>query len=431
MYAIGIDIGTTGICGVLIDAEKGGAVRVEVSPNHFQVPSKNCWERVQDAGRILERARQILDQLICDGVEVIGVTGQMHGICYVDCHGRLLSGLYTWQDRRGELIYKEGQSYCGYLGVPAGYGHATHFYNRENGLVPDGFRYYATIYDCFVMDICGNKKPIPHTSSAASFGLPHIGRSCFSGESGAEATGEGAIVGSYRGIPVAVALGDNQASYLGSVKERAGMLVNVGTGSQISMELEEIIPAAPGIEVRPYIEGRYLLVGAALCGGRAYAMLKDFFMEVIRGADPGYGGDIYALMDRWISEFDGMAPSFRNTFCGSRDGRAEGGSISGIQEDNFTPGGFGEGILSGIAGELWELYSRMGRERKALACAGNGVRRNRHLQRRIAECFLMKPRLTVYAEEAAYGAAMFALTCWGSYRDSREVSRLVQYQEEA
>ena len=46
------------------------------------------------------------------------------------------------------------------------------------------------------------------------------------------------------------------------------MLVNVGTGSQFSVYTKDYM-TCPGLETRPF-PGGYLLVGASLCGGRAY-----------------------------------------------------------------------------------------------------------------------------------------------------------------
>ena len=44
-------------------------------------------------------------------------------------------------------------------------------------------------------------------------------------------------------IPVAVAFGDNQASFLGSVNQDCKVLLNVGTGGQVSVYSEELIKA--------------------------------------------------------------------------------------------------------------------------------------------------------------------------------------------
>ena len=80
------------------------------------------------------------------------------------------------------------------------------------------------------------------------------------------------------------AIGDNQASFLGSVGMQAGAaLVNMGTGGQISLLSDQYFEA-PGIEARPLKKGKYLLVGSSLCGGRAYAALERFFKSYVSAA---------------------------------------------------------------------------------------------------------------------------------------------------
>ena len=39
-----------------------------------------------------------------------------------------------------------------------------------------------------------------------------------------------------------------------------------------------------GIEARPFLGGKYLLVGASLCGGKAYALLENFFRSFMKEA---------------------------------------------------------------------------------------------------------------------------------------------------
>ena len=79
------------------------------------------------------------------------------------------------------------------------------------------------------------------------------------------------------GVPVAVAIGDNQASFLGSVPSLTECaLFNLGTGSQLSVPTSQY-RLASALETRPLIPGWWLLVGASLCGGYAYQLLADFF----------------------------------------------------------------------------------------------------------------------------------------------------------
>ena len=138
MKAIGLDIGTTTICGILIDAECGKVLKHFTEHNDF-IASTHSWERIQDPEVIFEKAEWILSRLFEEDVVSICVTGQMHGIVYLDQNGEVQSPLYTWQDGRGELPY-ENTTYAKHLNSFTGYGYVTHFYNKVNYLVPKSTR---------------------------------------------------------------------------------------------------------------------------------------------------------------------------------------------------------------------------------------------------------------------------------------------------
>ena len=72
------------------------------------MPTANEWEKIQDAGAIVKKAEKLLDDLLdkYPQTERIGLTGQMHGIVYIDQTGTCVSPLYTWQDGRGSLCEK-------------------------------------------------------------------------------------------------------------------------------------------------------------------------------------------------------------------------------------------------------------------------------------------------------------------------------------
>ena len=116
MKAVGIDIGTTSVCGILINAATG-CVEKSVTKNSNAF-IKGCaeWEKIQSVDKIMIVATDILENLIatCSDACVIGVTGQMHGIVYTDTNGKAVSPLYTWQDGRGNLPYKN-TTYAEYL----------------------------------------------------------------------------------------------------------------------------------------------------------------------------------------------------------------------------------------------------------------------------------------------------------------------------
>ena len=115
MKSIGIDIGTTSISLVLAGFPDGTLIQAVTLPNNTFLPSARPWERLQDPAAILAKVYPALEGLLSawGDVAAIGLTGQMHGILYLDRSGLAVSPLYTWQDGRGNLPdYDNGMSVC-------------------------------------------------------------------------------------------------------------------------------------------------------------------------------------------------------------------------------------------------------------------------------------------------------------------------------
>lgn len=429
MKSIGIDIGTTTVSMNLVDGENPQVIEKRTLENGSFLKTSFSWERVQDTEVILSRILPVLEELLEKYPDVvsIGLTGQMHGIVYVDGEGKAVSPLYTWQDGRGGLLDDQGKSLSQQLSeqglhVAPGYGAVTHLYNVKNHLVPQEAVSFCTIADYVGMYLTGRKTPLIHSSQAASLGLFDREATAFQEEAIRElgmdpvmfpqVTQELELLGMYRGIPVSVSLGDNQASFLGSVR-RAGetVLANLGTGGQISVWSPEAFDG-PGIEARPFLRGSFLLVGATLCGGAAYAALEGFFREyaVAVGAP-----DVpqYDVMAKLLEDTSQEGWQVKTTFAGTRENPDEAGGIQGIRVSNFHPVSLIRGVLNGMAEELFELYQVIcqgtGISRGYLACSGNGARRNPALRRALEERFQMPVALVDNQEEAAFGAAVSAL----------------------
>ena len=427
MKAIGIDIGTTSISAVVMDAKGEGIERAWTIANPGFLPPAHPWERIQDPDRIVVTTRKLLDEILDSEPEagVIGLTGQMHGIIYVDAAGRAVSPLMTWQDMRasrpgpnGKLICEEIGERFGVKAYP-GYGLITHLSNVRAGEVPAGARGIAAIPDYFGMAITASAEPLLHSSNAASLGLYDPEKHAWRRDI-LEAFGEdGSIlpriandyrtIGSYRGIPVGIAIGDNQASFLGSVRHGSEeILINMGTGGQISLLCDRILNAEE-IETRPFNEDSYLVVGPSLCGGRAYAILANFFAACGKafGCD---SPDPYAVMARFLDEPREADPMrVDTTFDGTRERPSKRGGIDNLSTDNFTPQGLTRGVLEGMVRELLDRYRTMERglgvKRNHIVASGNGMRRNPALQRIAGEMFGMSLSLSRNTEEAACGAA--------------------------
>lgn len=426
MQAIGIDIGTTSICGVVIDTVSGKVLKSVTKNSDTFIKTQNDYEKIQSVDKIVGLALGILDSLITNQTAVIGVTGQMHGIVYTDSSGNAVSPLYTWQDGRGNLLYKDGKTYAKHLKGASGYGNVTDFYNRQNGMVPSNAESYCTIHDYFVMRLCRLNKAVVHTSDAASFGNFDIESNRFDYDCNINVADGYIIAGEYNGIPVSVAIGDNQASVLSTITQD-DVLINVGTGSQISVISNKAVKA-DGIETRPFFEGKYLIVGAALCGGRAYAMLKDFYSEIFSYKMPLNDEEIYAIMGEMVQ--NAIASLKVDTrFSGTRVDENVKGAIIGITNENFNPEALNVGVLEGIIDELLGMYKLMGVEKKGLVGSGNGIRKNRFLIQTAENKLGKTIRIPVNTEEAAVGAAMYGCIAKGIYKDAKTAADVViKYQ---
>lgn len=429
MKILGLDIGTTSISAVVRHTQQGVLAARTVKSDAF-LPSQS-WERIQDPGKILESAEAVVKELLAlhPDVSAMGLTGQMHGIVYLDAAGGCVSPLYTWQDGRGDLRCSGSETWASRLsrltGYPlaTGYGMVTHYYNVNHGLVPETAVTFCTIHDYLAMRFSGNTLPKMDPTDAASLGDFDARAGEFDREAlkkaGMDTTmlprmmeepclGTGPL-----GIPVYVAIGDNQASFLGAADGRTDvLLVNVGTGSQICVYSPSYMQTDT-LEARPFPDGGWLLVGASLCGGRSYALLENFFRQTVKMVT-GSDESVYAAMTKALDEAGTVTgiPQAVTTFQGTRKDPSLRGSIVGIGTDNFTPVHFMHSIMRGMAEELYDMYrgylQKGGTAPKTIIGSGNGLRRNAHLCRIFREIFGCALELSQNQEEAACGAAIYA-----------------------
>ncbi len=425
MQIIGIDIGTTSICGVAIDAQSGTILKSQTINSEAFIESDKPFEKIQSVDKIISIATEILDSLITEDTAAIGVTGQMHGIIYTDENGNAVSPLYTWQDKRGDEQYLD-TTYANHLGSFAGYGCVTDFYNCKNNLVPQNAVSFCTIHDYLVMTLCGLKKPIIHSTDAASFGLYDIENNLFTNGFSPNITTDYIIVGEYKNIPVSVAIGDNQASVFSTLKNENDLLINVGTGSQVSLIGDRII-TGENLEVRPYFDNKYLIVGAALCGGRAYSMLKDFYKAILSKNGDVTDQKVYEIMGE-MHEINSPSLSVDTRFAGTRENPNISGSINGINTENFTPEALTKGVLSGMCDELYNMFFNMQTTITGIVGSGNGIRKNKAFIKLCEEKFGHSMKIPVHLEEAAVGAALFSGVSAKIFKNSNEAQKIINYR---
>jgi sedoheptulokinase len=472
---LGIDLGTTTIAALALDTDTGAVLAHSAHPNDAEITSPadkirsySEWEAPRIAGiafACLGDVREQLGDRVNDAAG-IGITGQQHGTVVVDASLKPLTPLIGWQDRRGnELIPSTEETFLAralrLVGedapartgcrLAAGYLAVTLYWLKETGRLPEEAR-ACFLPDHFAAVLMGTPSATDPTLAASSgafnltpggwdtgilegLGLPrelfpHVVPcgSCIGRVGPTAATATGLPVG----LRVFAPLGDNQASFLGSVSDRAhSVFVNVGTGGQISAAIESF-HFDPRLETRP-LPGGFLLVCAGLSGGRAYATLERFFQKTAEQLLNQEPGPLYAAMNRLAAEVPAGAEGLRCEpfFTGTRLRPELRASFTGVSAGNFTPAHLTRALLEGMARSFREGYDMirpyLSDPPQRLIGAGNGIRENQLLAHIIAEEFGLPMSVPAHREEAAYGASLSAAVGAGILRDWDSAGRLIRY----
>ena len=433
MHILGIDIGTTKIAGVLLDQDQNRILKAISVNSGAGLNSSKEWEKIQDPRIILETSLKIVKELkefSPEPILSIGISSQMHGFLYVDTRGKPVSPLYTWQDSRGAIPMSSGKSAreiilekTGYS-IFAGYALCTHFYNTLENLVPKNADKIVSIGTYLGMELCSTSKATIDPSEAASFGLYDIIRKEFRLDAVQTLWGSDDFlperVPFYSpmgkdsdGIPVIQSLGDNQASFFGTMKNREEiLLVNLGTGGQVSLLMQQMPSSLQGLEVRPYPDGN-LVVGSTLAGGKSFDLLVEFFSRVLNffGYSPNRK-EMYDIIDSQEIKTPTTPLKVIPYFNGTREDPAVRGSIENIDLDNLTPPNLMHGFAEAMVKELKTLLSRNSLDtefnQRKIVGSGNGIRQNPLVRQLIEKLFQCELVISDLKEEAACGCALYA-----------------------
>lgn len=461
---LGLDVGTTKVAAVVVDAASGVQVASASAAQPGPLPSALGRSESDPRGLRAAALAAGRDAVAASGrageVAAIGVTGQQHGGLIVStapgARLRPLTPLIGWQDKRCDEPaggYPSSVAWMRALlagvdttatGCPlaSGFLGATLFWLARQNALPSGPARATFVPDWIVAHLC-DTVPVTDPTNAGGAGvfdavagewhagilaaldlpadlLPPVRPSgTIVGPLAAESA---RALGLRAGLPVANALGDNQASFFGSVGVATdALLVNVGTGGQVSAIAPRFV-RGDLLETRPYVNSGYLLVGGGIVGGRSYALLRDFVAQIGRdlfgvAATPD---DLYDRLNALATVVppgsDGLRCDPR--FGGNRYDPDQRGAFTEIDPRTLTPGHFVRALLEGVAATFLDLYGTMQATglapRARLIGSGNGIRNNALLAELLRDTFglpLISPR---HREEAAHGAALLAAVASGA-----------------
>ncbi|WP_128331894.1 sedoheptulokinase [Apibacter sp. HY039] len=439
---LGIDFGTTSLSIVLLNVV---SVKIEKVYNY----NTDAYIKYEDSSikeQSLEKIAFWFDKVI-DIIQskpeykivAFGFTGQMHGIIGLDSNGNAVTNLVTWQDKSCEKVTVNNQNILerirfltGDNTLVCGYGIVTLFkwLKYEHRVDIESF---CTLPDYFAKKLTGNKKSVRMSPSMAhSIGLFNIETNEWNKilieKAGLENLSfpiieeTESIIGYMNSAPVVCPIGDNQASFSGSIIDKnKTVLLNVGTGAQLSFLVEKkdhvlYKKYIDGLEtqLRPYSEKFYLLATSFVNGGNVYKSLFNFFKNVgytLLGIENFDDLSIWNnMMKAGTSVINSSYPVQVSPFLeGQRKNPDIGASISNLRSNNFDAPHLIYGFLEGMA-----LYYKTGffpelkNEINYICGSGNGLKKNELYCKIIETVFEYPLLLTSYNEEAAVGAAIHA-----------------------
>ena len=460
---VGIDFGTTSLSAVVIDINSRCIEKVLCYDTDAYIVFDDPARREQSVKILSDLFAQVMariDELPGIEVKTYGFTGQMHGIIGLDAAGEAVTNLVTWQDRSAGMPAGNGMTILermrGETGasLSEGYGIIAlwKWINIDGRRDITGF---CTVADYFARQLAGKGAlAVMDATNAHSVGLfdiasgdwdrESITRLGLDGVAFPRVTAGPAVIGSRNtgeeSVPVVCAIGDNQASFMGSVTERRhSILLNVGTGTQLSFLIDK---DETGIfskyidgydtQLRPFDEQAMLVATSFLSGGTTYRTLFEFFRRT--AADLFGVGDVdedklwknmEACARAAIAE--GGIPEVSPQLDGTRSDPAARGKVEGLSVSNFTPGGLTAGFLRGLAGYYRTGFFPELEGRVAHICgSGNGLKRNALLRSIVEEVFQRPLAMVPYGEEAAVGAAVNAGLVCGVFADSDEAGTFLK-----
>lgn len=181
MITLGLDIGTTTISAVAFDTQQKTLLASANVPTDADAtpPAQraNGWAEIDMQlayHHALAALQSISSQLgrRTEEIQVIGMTGQMHGVAFLDGQLKPARNAIIWQDQRGEDVLPAFIARAGGAGAfakmgalpAAGFGAVTLYWLHEHATLPNALP--CSIPDAIGVMLCGTAPKINATHAA-------------------------------------------------------------------------------------------------------------------------------------------------------------------------------------------------------------------------------------------------------------------------
>ena len=435
---LGLDFGTSRVAAVLVDLatrEVVEALAVPVQP-FVGEHADRAEQDVVDTMAALQAVVEGLSASHRAAVRCLGVTGEMRGVVLWRQATGECSRVITAHDRRADTggFLTRLQEQCADHRLSSGRGCVSLAWLAN--FAPKHLAAYdraGTLMDLVVARLAGLDHPVMDPTNAHSWGMFDPGRCRWeepkttaarvpAGLLPAIAPG-GSLAGRLLGLhaaalglppdlPVGVALGDSPAMLFATLTDpQQELAITLGHGGQLAAVLPpgDTIPMPPGVEYRPYVDGRIVAVVNTQLGGDILTWLarqaSDWCREL--GVVPPAAADV-------AERLNDLGLRRRNTRLRLATGEpGEGTALGGqaafahLGRDNFDLGSLAAACARGVVTTLRDRLPLAFREGRARVMgSGAALRNSRLLQQTVADVFQLELVVGGLVEEAAAGAAL-------------------------
>jgi len=369
MAFAGIDLGGTYVKAGLVHPEGARTSNVTRAPMPYARAGRAA--DAIDVPALLRMVHAVVADLVAHGASAVLVSNQMHGVVLVDDSIEPISPMYTWQadlaaDRPGGsaavvdgISDSLGDDTKRALGneLRPGLPIVTLACMAAEGALGGANATALSIGDFITSTLCGYVTDC-HVSNAAASGLYDLAAGEWSHRAlhaiGADGVGLPPVVSAPtvvgradvtgQPVPVVCAIGDQQASLEGADLAVDELSANIATGCQVSRRIPHPDTSAP--QLRPYLDDDYLATVTHIPAGRAL----NAFVRLLTGAAPD--DDVSSSWDSLESEARDAAGGIRANAAVFPAARDFPGSLTGLTEQNMTPGGVFRAAMEDVADRI-------------------------------------------------------------------------------